>query len=418
MLGYTFDEIRTLPKAVLHTHLDGSLRPDTFLELWNGLPERNRTGLLATVGLAPKNDEQLLSLICGRNVKAACPENPLGEYLKSFALTCSTMQTGSALERVAYEVAVDAWEDGCLYGEFRFAPFLHYVPGELSYEQVVEHVVMGLRRAEADTGIMTGLIICGLRNYVPATAIRELERVMVRPRTESQKRRQQGFIAKFFMMEMGKLTESLSHHYPEVVGFDIAGDESAHPVALYIDAFHTVLNNYISITAHAGEGFNLRSIEQAVNFAHATRLGHGIRLLDRDDPELVKLHPDPERRQHYLDRVLRSVVHREIVFECCPTSNVQIVTGVDDIENHPIDEMSRRGVKVAVNPDNTLISDTTASRDLLKCANTFEWDEETVKRVCLNSFLRVFYNHHHCAVQRARRKNKLVEATVARLRHA
>ena len=176
MPGYTFEEIRALPKAVLHTHLDGSLRPDTFLELWNGLPEKNRTGLLAAVGLAPKNDEHLLSLICGRNVKTACPENPLGEYLKAFALTCSTMQTGSALERVAYEVAVDAWKDGCLYGEFRFAPFLHYVPGELSFEQVMEHVVIGLRRAEADTGIMTGLIICGLRNYVPATAIRELER--------------------------------------------------------------------------------------------------------------------------------------------------------------------------------------------------------------------------------------------------
>ena len=219
-------------------------------------------------------------------------------------------------------------------------------------------------------------------------------------------------------MEMGKLTESLSHQYAEVVGFDIAGDESAHPVALYIDAFHTVLNNYISITAHAGEGFNLRSIEQAVNFAHATRLGHGIRLLDRDDPELVKIHPDPEHRQHYLDRVLRSVVHREIVFECCPASNVQIVTGVDGIEGHPIDEMYRRGVKVAVNPDNTLISDTTASRDLLKCANTFGWDQETVEMVCLNSFRRVFYNHHHCAVERARRKIELVEAAVARLRNA
>ncbi|MBI2877530.1 MAG: adenosine deaminase family protein [Candidatus Tectomicrobia bacterium] len=416
MARYSLEEVRDLPKAVLHLHLDGSLRSGTFLELWGGLPAATRSGLLQALELKPKDDRQLLSSICGSKVKELAPGNPLGEYLKAFALTCAVMKTAPALERIAYEAALDAHLDGAVYLEVRFAPFLHYVPGVLDYETIVEQVILGLRRAESETGMPAGVIICGLRNYVPVAATQELERLMACPISPSQDRSRRRFAAKFFMMEMAKLTEALSHQYPEVVGFDIAGDESGHPISDYTEAFFTVINNYIPVTAHAGEGFNVRSIEQAILFAHATRIGHGIRLLDMDDPELKELHPDPDRCRRYIDRVLRSVVHSKIVFEICPTSNLQIVTGVDRYQDHPIEAMRERGVRVSVNPDNTLISDTTASKDLQIVANTFDWSEEVLMRVCRNSFSRVFYNNHSCAVEYNERKRQHLKAAEGRLR--
>src|SRR2546423_1227485 len=82
----------------------------------------------------------------------------LEDYLERFTVTLSVMQTESALERIAYELAEDAARDGVRYIEVRYAPILNVREG-LSLEQAVEAPLRGLARAEQDHDIVARVIV-------------------------------------------------------------------------------------------------------------------------------------------------------------------------------------------------------------------------------------------------------------------
>src|SRR5919199_5438005 len=128
--------LRRLPKAELHCHLDGSVRPATLLELGreHGVP-------------MPRRDPEAL-----RDYMTVTDATNLEEYLERFSVTLSVMQTADALDRVAYELAEDAAADGVRYIEVRYAPVLN-VRGGLSLRDAVEAPLRGLRRAEREHGI-------------------------------------------------------------------------------------------------------------------------------------------------------------------------------------------------------------------------------------------------------------------------
>jgi adenosine deaminase len=129
-----------------------------------------------------------------------------------------------------------------------------------------------------------------------------------------------------------------------VVGFDLAGAEYDHPAKHHREAFKLIRNNNINCTIHAGEAYGPESIHQAIHTCGAHRIGHGCRL--REDGDLL----------HY-------IIDHRIPLECCPSSNVQ--TGaVRDLKNHPLKLYQDLGVRVTVNTDNRLITDTTVSKEL------------------------------------------------------
>ena len=125
-----------IPKSDLHIHLDGSIRIPTLIDLAKQqnipLPSYDPVELKATV----------------------FPETypSLKEYLRGFGYITTVLRTQDALERVAYEVAMDAFDVGVRYLELRFAPQLHAIPGKFTIEQVICSVHRGLERAvcEAD----------------------------------------------------------------------------------------------------------------------------------------------------------------------------------------------------------------------------------------------------------------------------
>src|SRR5919202_5586985 len=133
--------LRRLPKAELHCHLDGSVRPATLLEL----------GREYGVAMPAAGAEAL------REYMHVTDARTLEEYLERFDVTLSVMQTADALERVAYELAEDAARDGVRYLEVRFAPVLNVRRG-LSHGEAVEASVRGLRRAERDYGVIGRVI--------------------------------------------------------------------------------------------------------------------------------------------------------------------------------------------------------------------------------------------------------------------
>jgi adenosine deaminase len=233
----TRDLVSRLPKTDLHLHLDGSLRPATMLELADA------------AGLAlPARDEQSLA----RHMHVA-PGGDLVDYLARFETTLALMQTADALERIAYELAEDSARENVRYIEVRFCPVLN-ARGGLDGSAVVEAVLSGLRRAEAEHEITTNVIICALRSMPIRTSI-----------------------------EMAELAVSFRDR--GVVAFDLAGAEHGHPPIEHQAAFQVAADANMGITVHAGEAFGPASIQQAVHYCNARRIGHGTRLWE--DPDLM-----------------------------------------------------------------------------------------------------------------------------------
>ena len=228
--------ITRLPKAELHLHFDGALRPATMLELARD----------AGVELPATDPESLGRFMLVQDAR------DLEDYLARFDVTVSLLQTEAAIERVAYEMVEDAAADNLRYMEVRYDPHLS-THGGLSMDQVVAAQRRGFDRGERDFGIRTGIINCTLRHYDPARSV-EIARHSVRCKP------------------LG------------VVGFDLAGGEAGRLPGRHGDAFDIALAGNLGITVHAGEAAGAESVAEAVRRCHAVRIGHGTRL--REDPEL------------------------------------------------------------------------------------------------------------------------------------
>ncbi len=266
----------------------------------------------------------------------------LVEYLKAFDTTLKVMQTEESLHRVAYELAEDAARENVRYMEVRYSPMLHTRQG-LHLTQVVEAVIAGLRAAQKDYGIQSNVIICGIRNISPESSL-----------------------------EMAQL--AVAYKNRGVIGYDLAGAEYDHPAKHHLEAFQLVRDNNISVTIHAGEAYGPESIHQAIHVCGAHRIGHGCRL--REDGDLL----------HYVND------HR-IALECCPSSNVQ--TGaVRDLASHPIRLYHSLGLRVTINTDNRLITDTTVSRELWLAHTQIGLSLDSIKKILISGFKAAFLPFH------------------------
>lgn len=231
--------IARLPKAELHTHLDGCLRPSTMIDLARA----------AQVTL-PSSDAETLA-----RFMVVSEARNLDDYLKRFDITVALLQTPEAIERVAYEMVEDAAADHLRYLEVRYCPHLS-THGGLTMDEVVAAESRGFKRGERDFGVATGIINCSLRHYTPERST-EIAEHSVR------------------CMPLG------------VVAFDLAGGEAGRPPGVHGDAFDIALAGGLAITVHAGEAAGPESIAEAIRRCHAMRLGHGTRLFE--DPALQEL---------------------------------------------------------------------------------------------------------------------------------
>jgi adenosine deaminase len=314
--------LRSLPKAELHCHLDGSLRPETMLEL--GREYRQKM---------PADDPDAL-----RERMVAKDAHNLEEYLELFEITLSIMQRAEAIERIAYELAEDAANDGVRYLETRYAPVLHLREG-LSLDETVEAAARGLARAERDHDIVARIIVCGLRQLDPKISL-DLARLAV------------------------------AHRERGVVGFDLAGGERGHPAREHAEAFAYAREHDLAVTVHAGEGDGASSVRQAVHVCGAHRLGHATRLIEDDS--------------------LTSYVNdRRIALEVCLTSNVQ-THAAESFETHPVRRYFDRGMNVVLNTDSRLMSGTTLTDEYLVAARYHGFTLDELAAIALNGFASAF----------------------------
>lgn len=328
-----YEDIVKVPKALLHDHLDGGLRPATIVEL------------AAEVGHElPTTDPDAL----GRWFVEAADSGSLERYLETFAHTVAVMQTAPALRRVARECALDLATDGVVYAEVRFAPEQH-LEQDLSLDEVVEAVLAGFaegtaQAVEAGLTIRVGTLLTAMRHAARSQEIAEL---------------------------------AVRHRDAGVVGFDIAGAEAGFPPTRHLDAFEYLQRENFHFTIHAGEAFGLPSIWQAIQWCGADRLGHGVRIVDDIAPDGT------------LGRLAAYVRDKRIPLELCPSSNVQ--TGaVDSIADHPIGLLRDLRFRATVNTDNRLMSGTSMSREMSLLVETFGYGWRELQWFTINAMKSAF----------------------------
>ena len=311
--------LRTVPKVLLHDHLDGGVRPQTVIDLAR---DQKYTKL-------PTTDAGELAAWFQRGAQ----RGSLPLFLEGFEHTCGVMQTEEALERVAYETLEDMKNDGVVYLETRFAPVFHQQKG-LHNETIVKAVLRGLERGNKDFGVEYGLLLCAMRSMDPKIS-QEIAELAVDFRSQG------------------------------VVGFDLAGEEGGYPPKKHIDAFHYIQRENFNITVHAGEAFGKESIWQAIQWCGAHRVGHATRLIEDmkvKDGQVVSM-----------GTLAQYVLDKRIPLEICLTSNVH--TGaVNSIDEHPFGIFYRYKFRVTLNTDDRLMSGITLTDEYLYCGRAFRTD--------------------------------------------
>ena len=329
--GLTAAQLRRAPKVELHRHLDGSLRAQTVIDLardarYAKLPESEAAALARWFARA--SDRQSLPL-----------------YLEGFQHTIAVLQTEDALERAGFEALEDFARDGGVYAELRFAPHFH-TSGGLDQRAVMRAVIRGCEGAAREYGVGWGLIVCALRNEPPDRSFEQAELAL--------EFREQG-----------------------CVGFDLAGEEDGFPAADHARAFELARKSNFSVTIHAGESFGPQSIWQALHHCGAHRIGHGVRLVEDMTPA------------GDCGPLARYVLDKRVPLELCLSSNVQ--TGaVANLGAHPFPLLLRRGFRVTLSSDNTLMSATDASAEYALAQREFGCTLDDLERLAINAMKSAF----------------------------
>jgi adenosine deaminase len=262
----------------------------------------------------------------------------LKDYLVAFDVTLAVLQTEEALFRAAHELALDCAAENVRYLEVRYSPLLH-TRGGLKTTTIVDAVLEGLRAAKRETGIKSNVIVCGIRQMDPQTSVR---------------------LAELAVAYKGK----------GVVGFDLAGAEEGHPARKHREAVQLILDNNVNVTIHAGEAYGPESIAQALHSCGAHRIGHGVRLRENGD-------------------LLNYVNDHRIPLEMCPSSNVQ-TRSVAGFDSHPLKFYFDLGLRVTVNTDNRLITDTSSTKELWICHQEMGFTLEDLLELIVQGFKSAF----------------------------
>jgi adenosine deaminase len=330
--------IKSLPKVLLHDHLDGGLRPQTIIELAKDIKYKK----------LPTNDPEVLA----NWFHQGADKGNLVEYLRGFDHTTAVLQTREGLQRAAYEMIEDMKNDGVCYVETRFAPVFH-VNKNLYQEDVVLAVLDGLEKGKKDFGVGYGLILCAMRNMKNSLEIAEL---------------------------------AVNFRDYGVVGFDLAGEEGGYPPKKHIDAFQFIQRSNFNITIHAGEAFGKESIWQAIQWCGAHRIGHATHL--KED-----IATDTTGNSAVFGELAQYILDKRIPLEICLSSNLH--TGaVDKIENHPFRTLYDNKFRVTINTDDRLMSDTTMTNEFMIAQKYFGITIDDIEKITINAMKSAFIHYN------------------------
>ena len=225
----TIEQLKALPKAELHCHLDGSLSRE-FME--------------SQLGRRVQPEELSVSDDC----------TSLAEYLEKFSLPGQCIMDEKGLEAAGYDVLRTMSQENVRYAEIRFAPLLSETSG-MNCRAVIEAVLKGLERGRADFGTEFGVITCAMRHH-----------------SEEENARM--------------IRTARAYLGYGVCAADLAGAEALYPMSEFMDIFTETKKMGMSFTLHAGECGNPQNVIDSINVG-AGRIGHGIAM--RGNQEIRKM---------------------------------------------------------------------------------------------------------------------------------
>jgi len=365
--------IRKIPKTDLHLHLDGSLRLSSLIEMAKStgveLPSYEQDGLNELVFKERYAD--------------------LGEYLIGFAFTVGVLQTLENLERAAFELAEDSFNEGVRYIEVRFAPQLHITHGT-EIGTIVRAVFQGLEKAkkhlnasvaENDMPFEYGIILCAMRRFN-----RQMSPYYDRLISRAGKTNIRYTYARASLGLVKEAVKLRDEGLP-IVGFDLAGEEAGFPAVHHKEAFQYAHRHFLRKTVHAGEAYGPESIFQAITECFANRIGHGTFLFSEEAIVLKTI----KDKKKYIGQLIEYIANQRITIEVCPTSNLQTIPEFQTLEDHPIQQMVDNGLSVSISTDNRLISHTSVTNELLLCSQHLDLTDSQFRDLVLAGFKRSFF---------------------------
>ena len=306
-------DFKAFPKIELHRHIEGSLRLGTIIEL---AKQHGRPLPASTVeGLAPY--AQVLR-----------PLDSLQAVLDAFDLFQHSFLSLEAVERIAFEAVKDAANDGIRLVELRFSPDFMARPANLEWDAMMDAMLRGTRRGEAETGTLVALIAIVSRSYGLKSA-HETAAFAVNWRDE-------------------------------LAGFDLADTEDAVPARELARAIQPVHAAGISLTVHSGENSPSNHIRESVEILEARRIGHGVSLIE--DDALIEL-----------------CIARNTHIEACPTSNLR-TRAVPSLTQHPARVLLERGVSLSINSDDPGLFDITLSHEFKVAAEDLGFSDADLRK--------------------------------------
>ena len=307
------------PSIELHRHLEGSLRIPSLIELAavHGvtLPTTEPTAL-ATVA-------QVLE-----------PMDGLDAVLAAFDLFQNAFRSLPAVERLAYEAVVDAALDNVRLLELRFSPDFMAQPAGLDWDDMMNAILTGVRRAEQEHTIAVGLIAIVSRVYGPDSA-----------------RETAAFAANW---------------RKSLVGFDLADVEEHWPAKDFAQAIGPVHQAGLPVTVHSGENTGAEHIRDSIDWLQAQRIGHGVSLIQDE-------------------QLMRRCADEDILIEACPTSNLR-TRAVPSLEAHPARALLHAGVPVSINSDDPGLFDITLSGELEVAQTRMGFEDSDIRAATACAF--------------------------------
>ena len=349
---YTHEFLKAMPKADLHLHLDGSLRPDGLIEM------AKRSG----VELPSYTVEGLYDQVFKESY------NDLGEYLNGFQYTCAVLRDMENLEQAAYELAMDNLAEGVIYIEVRFAPQLMMDPSRgIDFDRVMHTTNAGLKRAKDEYNSQAavksgdkppfdyGIINCAMRMFDKKGFSPYYTQLFQTLRDHEPKH-----VIKIAAMEMIRASIRLRDEEGlPIVGLDIAGQEMGYPAHDFKEVYEYAHQNFLLKTVHAGEAYGAESIFEALTQCYADRLGHGYSLFS---PDMIQ-DPAIADKEDYASQLASFIADRRIAVEVCITSNLQTNPSIGDVTNHNFKHMFEHRLATVICTDNRLVSRTTVTRE-------------------------------------------------------
>ena len=369
--------LRELPKTDLHLHLDGSLRPETLIELAKDrkvkLPAYSRAGLYKKVFKETYKD--------------------LPDYLHGFAYTTAVMRDREALQRVTYELCKDCQADGVRYIEIRFAPQLH-TTDDFSIMEVLKAVAAGIAKAEKEFNsravvrngkeppFRAGILVCAMRFF--AEGFSPSYRELLTSLADLPREQVFGIASETLVRTAIKARDELGL---PIVGLDLAGPEKGNPASAHKRAYEMAHEAFLGKTVHAGEDYGPESIFQAITDCRADRVGHGTWIFHANKLADSRV----TDKKGYVEKLVRYVAERRITLEVCLTSNLQTLPVLKSLKSHPFGKMLNERISVTLCTDNTLVSRTTITEEYAKAVDAFEIDAGVLRHLLVYGFKRSFF---------------------------